>query len=101
MKERLAEVGLACPPPLLREAAVLGLVDGDKMGGEPSFLLLLLDLLELSPWGLLGDTPYLGDGEVLYLGEALADFADDEGLLTDLLSGGPLGPVSVLVRLGI
>jgi len=99
MKERLAEVGLACPPPLLRLEAVLGLVDGDKMGGDPSFL--LLDLLELSPWGLLGDTPYLGDGEVLYLGEALADFADDEGLLTDLLSGGPLGPVSVLVRLGI
>ena len=34
-------------------------VDGDKLGG-------------------FGDTPYLGEGEVLYLGEALADFEGKE-----------------------
>ena len=74
MKERLAEGG---GWPLFREAAVvLGLVDGDKMGGgeEPS----RLDLGLLSIRGL-GDTPYLGEGEVLYFGEAFADF--EEGLL--------------------
>ena len=70
MKERLAEGG---GWPLFREAAVLGLVDGDKMGGgdEPS----RLDLGLLSIRGL-GDTPYLGEGEVLYFGEAFADFEE-------------------------
>ena len=105
MKERLAEVGFC--PPLLRLEAVLGLVDGDKMGGgdvppPPSFLDLSWVVLCWDPPVCLGDTPYLGDGEVLYLGEALADF--DEGL-PDLLSdpiepgGGLVDPESGLVCL--
>lgn len=96
---------------------VLGFVDGDKVGGgddppPPSFLLdleaelsppwLLLEVLCWDPPPVcLGDTPYLGEGEVLYLGEALADL--DVGL-PDLLSepgGGLLDPESGLVRLGI
>lgn len=58
-------------------------VDGDKLGG-------------------LGDTPYLGEGEVLYLGEALADF-DNEGWLGLVLEFEiiELDPDSGLVRLGI
>jgi len=78
MKERLAEGG---GWPLFSEAAeVLGLVDGDKIGGgdDPSRLLLDLLGLVLSIRGL-GDTPYLGEGEVLYFGEAFADF--EEGCL--------------------
>lgn len=51
-------------------------VDGDKLGG-------------------FGDTPYLGEGEVLYLGEALADF--DNGLVLEI----ELEPESGLVFLGI
>ena len=61
-------------------------VDGDKLGG-------------------FGDTPYLGEGEVLYLGEALADF-DKEGwpvglLVLELELIIELEPDSGLVRLGI
>ena len=59
-------------------------VDGDKLGG-------------------FGDTPYLGEGEVLYLGEALADF-DNEGWPVGLVLEFEiieLEPDSGLVRLGI
>lgn len=58
-------------------------VDGDKLGG-------------------LGDTPYLGEGEVLYLGEALADF-DNDGWVPGLVLEFEieLEPDSGLVRLGI
>ena len=58
-------------------------VDGDKLGG-------------------FGDTPYLGEGDVLYLGEALADF-DNEGWLGLVLEFEiiELEPDSGLVRLGI
>lgn len=58
-------------------------VDGDKLGG-------------------FGDTPYLGEGDVLYLGEALADF-DNEGWLGLALEFEiiELEPDSGLVRLGI
>ena len=92
---------------------LLGFVDGDKVGGgddppPPSFLLdleaelsppWLLEVLCWDPPVCLGDTPYLGEGEVLYLGEALADLD-----VPDLLSepgGGLLDPESGLVRLGI
>ena len=60
-------------------------VDGDKLGG-------------------FGDTPYLGEGEVLYLGEALADFDNEgwpEGLLVLEFEIIELDPDSGLVRLGI
>ena len=59
-------------------------VDGDKLGG-------------------FGDTPYLGEGDVLYLGEALADF-DNEGWPVGLVLEFEiieLEPDSGLVRLGI
>ena len=62
------------PPILMKEAeeGVACLTDGDKRGGaegeaEGEVFLVLLGLLEV-------DDEYLGEGLVLYLGEAFADF---------------------------